>query len=115
MHTARKQLVAKKRASALSHLLSARLIIARYRVELTDPVLALAALGEVRVRNAITIVLKALKGRRAGANLLEITTCGAIAPYNRILGGKLVALLMLSPRIGADYRRHYASPSIISS
>ena len=67
------------------------------------------------MRNAITIVLKALKGRRAGANLLEITTCGAIAPYNRILGGKLVALLMLSPRIGADYRRHYASPSIISS
>ena len=46
----------------------------------------------------MNIVLEALKGRRAGANLLEITTCGAIAPYNRILGGKLVALLMLSPQ-----------------
>lgn len=115
MHTARKQLVAKKRASALSRLLSARLAIARNKQELADPTLALTALGKDDVRSAINIVLEALKGRRAGANLLEITTCGAIAPYNRILGGKLVALLMLSPQIGADYRRNYANPSIISS
>jgi len=115
MHTARKQLVAKKRASALSRLLSARLALARHKQELTEPTLALAALGKDEVRSAINIVLEALKGRRAGANLLEITTCGAIAPYNRILGGKLVALLMLSPQIGADYRRNYANPSIISS
>ena len=115
MHIARRQLVAKKRALALSRLLSARLVIARHREELTDPELASAALGKDSVRSAVNIVVEALKGRRAGANLLEITTCGAIAPYNRILGGKLVALLILSPRIGADYRRRYASPSIISS
>ena len=115
MHVARKQLVAKKRASGLSRLLSARRDIGQHRDELTDPDLALAALGKDEVRRAINVVLEALKGRRAGANLLEITTCGAVAPYNRILGGKLVALLMLSPQVGADYRRRYASPSIISS
>ena len=115
MHVARKQLVAKKRASALSRLLSARLVIAEHRHELTDPDRASAALGKDNVRGAVNIVLEALKGRRAGANLLEITTCGAIAPYNRILGGKLVALLMLSPQVGTDYRRRYAIPSIISS
>ena len=115
MHTARKQLVGKKRAFALSRLLSARLVIAEHRDELTDPDRAPAALGKDKVGSAVNIVLEALKGRRAGANLLEITTCGAIAPYNRILGGKLVALLMLSPQVGADYRRRYASPSIISS
>ncbi len=115
MHTARKQLVARKRASALSRLLSARLAIAEHRDELTDPERASAALGKDKVRGAVNIVLEALKGRRAGANLLEITTCGAIAPYNRILGGKLVALLMLSPQIGVDYRRRYSGPSIISS
>ena len=115
MHIARRQLVAKKRASALSRLLSARLVIAQHRDELTGPDCASAAVGNDRVRSAVNIVLEALKGRRAGANLLEITTCGAIAPYNRILGGKLVALLMLSPQIGADYRRRYSSPSIISS
>ena len=115
MHNARKQLVAKKRASALSRLLSARLVIAQHRDALTDPDSASAALRKDKVRSAINIVVEALKGRRAGANLLEITTCGAIAPYNRILGGKLVALLMLSPQISADYRRKYSSPSIISS
>ena len=115
MHIARKQLVGKKRALALSRLLSARLVIAEHRDELTDPDRASAALGKDKVGSAVNIVLEALKGRRAGANLLEITTCGAIAPYNRILGGKLVALLMLSPQVGADYRRRYASPSIISS
>lgn len=115
MHTARKQLVAKKRASALSRLLSARLTIARHRAQLVDPALAVEAIALDQVRSAIHIILEALKGRRAGANLLEITTCGAVAPYNRLLGGKLVALLMLSPRIGADYRRNYGNPSIISS
>ena len=115
MHVARKQLVARKRALALSRLLSARLVIAEHRDELTDPDRAPAALEKDKVRSAVNILLEALKGRRAGANLLEITTCGAIAPYNRILGGKLVALLMLSPQVGADYRRRYASPSIISS
>ncbi len=115
MYMARKQLVARKRASALLRLLSARLVIAEHRDELTDPERASAALGKDKVRGAVNIVLEALKGRRAGANLLEITTCGAIAPYNRILGGKLVALLMLSPQIGVDYRRRYSGPSIISS
>ncbi len=115
MHTARKQLVAKKRATALSRLLFARLTIARHRAELVDPETAQIALAKEQVRSAIHIILEALKGRRAGANLLEITTCGAIAPYNRMLGGKLVALLMLSPRVASDYQRNYASPSIISS
>ena len=115
MHVARKQLVAKKRAFALSRLLSARLAIESHREALTNPDSVSEALGKDNVRNAVNIIVEALKGRRAGANLLEITTCGAIAPYNRILGGKLVTLLMLSPQIGADYRRRYARPSIISS
>ena len=115
MHVARKQLVARKRASALARLLSARLIIAKHRSDLTDPNRSSATLRKNKVRGAVNIVLEALKGRRAGTNLLEITTCGAIAPYNRILGGKLVTLLMLSPQVSADYRRRYTSPSIISS
>ena len=115
MHTARKQLVAKKRATALSRLLTARVTLRKWREDLCDPARALKAISQDQVRSAIHIILEALKGRRAGANLLEITTCGAIAPYSRILGGKLVALLMLSPRVSADYRRNYGSPSIISS
>ena len=47
---------------------------------------------------------------------LEITTCGAVAPYNRVLGGKLVALLLLSPQVAADNNRRYGrEPTIIRS
>lgn len=115
MHTARKQLIAKKRAHAIGRLLQARLSLRKHRAALIDPARALDAIELEDVRGAINIILEALKARRAGANLLEITTCGAIAPYAGLLGGKLVALLMLSPQVGADYRRAYDSPSIISS
>ncbi|MGH8549405.1 MAG: Druantia anti-phage system protein DruA [Methylococcales bacterium] len=47
--------------------------------------------------------------------MLEISTCGAIPPYQHLLAGKLAALLLFSPRIADDYRRTYSDPSIISS
>lgn len=115
MRAARKQLISKKRAHAIGRLLQARLSLRKHRAALIDPVRALDTLELEDVRSAINIILEALKARRAGANLLEITTCGAVPPYAGILGGKLVALLMLSPKVGADYRRAYDSPSIISS
>ena len=115
MHVARKHLVAKKRAHAVGRLLQARLLLERHADALVDPVRVSAALEEVGVKSAFNIVVEALKARRAGANMLEITTCGAIDPYGPVLGGKLVALLMMSPQIGADYRAAYDAPSIISS
>lgn len=115
MHAARKQLVAKKRAHALGRLLQARMTLREHRPALVDPDRALSTLRSEAVNSAVNIVVEALKARRAGANMLELTTCGAIEPYARLLGGKLVALLMLSPQVGADYRDAYGAPSIISS
>lgn len=115
MHAARKQLIAKKRAHALGRLLQAKLVLNRTRQSLIDPMSAMSTLEREDVRSAINIILEALKARRAGANMLEITTCGAIFPYAPMLGGKLVSLLMLSPEIAADYKATYDSPSIISS
>ena len=40
----------------------------------------------------------------------------AMPPYNEILGGKLVAMLMIAPETVIEYRRRYAGlPSIIAS
>jgi hypothetical protein len=48
--------------------------------------------------------------------MLDITICGAVAPYNSILGGKLVSLLLTSPEIVNAYTRRYSgTPSIIAS
>jgi hypothetical protein len=57
-----------------------------------------------------------MKSARLSSNLLEITTCGAIPPYNEILGGKLAALLCFSPELAADYQKRYGNqPAIIRS
>lgn len=115
MHVARRQLVAKKRAHAIGRLLQAKIALRRHAEALLDVARAADAIEVDEVRSAINIVVEALKARRSGANMLEITTCGAVAPYGPLLGGKLVALLMMSPQVGADYRRAYGNPSIISS
>lgn len=115
MHVARRQLIAKKRAHSIGRLLQAKIALAANADALSDPDRVATALELDAVRSALNIVVEALKARRAGANIMELTTCGAVAPYGPLLGGKLVALMMTSPQVGADYRATYGKPSIISS
>ena len=112
----RRMLIRKKRASELARLLDARRILTVNRDALTNPSTALVTIEADEVRTAINSALSAIKSRSIGTNLLEITTCGAVAPYNRVLGGKLVALLLLSPQVAADNLRRYGDePTIIRS
>ena len=116
IHNSRRMLVRKKRAFELARLLDARRVLVANRQAVADPATALATMEQGEVRTAINTALSAIKSRRIGTNLLEITTCGAVAPYNRILGGKLVALLLLSPQVAADNQRRYGrSATIIRS
>lgn len=113
---ARQLLVAKKRAFELARLLRARLALAAQRDELTNPATTATAVGDEEILFSLNTALTAAKSDRVGTSILEITTCGAVAPYNHLLGGKLVALLLLSPEVADDYGRRYADrPAIISS
>jgi hypothetical protein len=113
---ARRLLVAKKRAFELARLCRARLTLATHRNRLLDPAATAAVLAREDFGVALNTALTAAKSDRVGTNILEITTCGAVAPYNHLLGGKLVALLLLSPEVADDYRRRYGDrPAIISS
>ena len=48
--------------------------------------------------------------------MMELNVCGAIPPYNEILGGKLVALLATSPQVIHDYKERYSNrASMIAS
>lgn len=38
---------------------------------------------------------------------MDIFTLGALPPYNRLLGGKLIALAVCSNEVRNDYRKHY--------
>jgi hypothetical protein len=104
-----------KRALALAELLRSRLHIQRlHRQDTTGRSNSSLQLGSVR--HAISTVLRYTKAAHVGVDIMDITVCGAIAPYNHVLGGKLVALLMTSPEIRAEYTRRYeSSASIIAS
>jgi hypothetical protein len=113
---ARQLLVAKKRAFELARLLRARLAFAAHRDDLINPAATAAVLRDEEFIFAMNTALTAAKSERVGTNILEITTCGAISPYNHLLGGKLVALLLLSPEVADDYAQRYGNrPAIISS
>ena len=65
---------------------------------------------------ALTKLIRKAKQDRVGTAMADLTICGAVPPYNEVLGGKLVAILMTSPEVAAEYRRRYATtPSIIAS
>ena len=67
-------------------------------------------------RRAVEIVLRRIKQQAIAENVMEIITCGAVAPYQQVLGGKLVAMLMTSPQVVSDVKRRYSGKvSLIAS
>lgn len=59
--------------------------------------------------SAISSALRAQKIKHIGSSMMELNICGAIPPYNEILGGKLVALLVTSPQVIHDYKERYSN------
>ena len=113
---ARMPLFRSKRALELAQMLRVRLTLTQ--VFGKKPTKAgLVKLAESREgRDAIARILRKAKGERVGNAMADLTICGAAPPYNELLGGKLVALLMTSPEVVAEYRRRYGkAPSIIAS
>ena len=116
MNAARRALIVKKRAAELARLLQAKATFIKYRARLLIPSEAAKAYEIKEVSTAVNASWISAKNARAGTSMLEITVCGAIRPYNYLLGGKLSALLMLSPEVADDYTRRYGNAtSIISS
>jgi hypothetical protein len=100
-----------KRARALREVLRAYRAIS---VDRSEGIAGIAATEEGVW--ALGTVLKQLKKRYSATAMMEITVCGAVAPYSHLLGGKLVCLLMMSPRVVLDYRERYSGTvSIIAS
>jgi len=74
------------------------------------------ALSDPGGRRAIETALRRIKQDALASNVMELITCGAVPPYRGILGGKLVALLMLSRTVVADVEKRYGDRvSIIAS
>src|SRR5207237_2589076 len=75
-----------------------------------------AALATPRGRNAVRQLVRLVKAEHVGVNMMDIIICGAVAPYNVLLGGKLVCLLLTSSEVVGFYRERYGEQaSIIAS
>lgn len=104
---ARTHLYRSKRALTLSEMLRARQCLREYLGDHPAPG-AVRALIESKVgRRIVKRVLRKAKADRVGIAVADITVCGAVAPYNQILGGKLVSMLMASPEVLVRYRDKY--------
>ncbi len=65
---------------------------------------------------ATEIILRRIKQQSIAENVMEIITCGAVAPYQQVLGGKLIAMLMTSPQVVRDVDTRYRGKvSLIAS
>jgi hypothetical protein len=68
------------------------------------------------IRTIVSRLSRFRKAEHVGINIMDITVCGAVAPYNALLGGKLVCLLLCSPEVGEAYAKRYGTqPSLIAS
>ncbi len=103
---AQEPLFKKKRAAELARLLEAKLVF--NRCEGTDPVERLSFLMRSEEgRRAVNVALVANRKTKIGSNMMEIIVCGAIPPYNELLGGKLISILACSPTVIRDYTQKY--------
>ena len=106
----------RKRADQLSRLLYSKRLITKLLSSEDLQTSAKAFAASEDGQSAIRRALVAQKTKHIGSSMMELNVCGAIPPYNEILGGKLVALLALSPQIMHDYKERYgARPSEIAS
>lgn len=105
-----------KRAESLAVLLAARLALREAGFLHPTRENLSRALSSKSARKAIETIVRQVKARHVGVDLMDITVCGAVAPYGPILGGKLVSLLMASPTVVQEYQSRYSkSASIIAS
>jgi hypothetical protein len=65
------------------------------------------ALENRAARRAIEGIVRRAKAEAVGTEIADLTVCGAVPPYNHLLGGKLVSMLSVSPTIVRAYHDRY--------
>ena len=67
-------------------------------------------------QRALDIALAEFRKAGLSSEVADVSICGAVHPYNELLGGKLVALLLTSQEVRDAYARRYGGQtSVIAS
>jgi hypothetical protein len=114
---ARSHLFRSKRALSLADLLQSKIVLDSHLSASPDKHEVTDLLKEPTGRRAVLKILRKARADRVGICVADITVCGAVSPYNPIIGGKLVAMLAASPEVVDTYRLRYggAESEIASS
>lgn len=108
-------LFVRKRAATLAQLLEAERVFLEHRIGLDHKLLPTLFQTD-RGRAAVATALSEIRKRGLSCQLVDISVCGAVAPYNALLGGKLVALLMASNQVITAFQQRYqGQESLIAS
>jgi hypothetical protein len=105
-----------KRAKTLALLLCIRRNLREAGLTDESATVLRKALESQQGKQAIRQLVRLVKATHVGVDMMDIIICGAIAPYNTLLGGKLVCMMLTSPEIVKFYRDRYGEQaSIIAS
>jgi len=113
---ARTHLYRSKRCRNLANLLAVRRTFREYGLVSARQNELTRAIQSSEVQSSIARLVRMVKAEHVGIDMLDITVCGALAPYNLLLGGKLVCMLLCSPEVTKYYSKKYAKHiSVIAS
>lgn len=96
-----------KRAVFLAELLSIKLVLEKYKFTGNNKNELIQCLDNRDFSDAVYKLARKAKSIHVGINMMDIIVCGSIAPYNHLLGGKLVCMLLTSPEISQYYNQKY--------
>lgn len=109
-------LYVRKRAETLAKLLRAKLTFTSLKKNVRGEDLLNRFLEERHGSEALSTALQEVRKAGLASQIADLSVCGAVAPYNAILGGKLVALLAASREAHDAWKYKYEEQvSIISS
>jgi hypothetical protein len=100
-------LYVRKRAEILGELLKARIAFIKANLA-GDPRRAFRELAATEEGwRALDVTIGEIRKLGLASQVVDVSVCGAVHPYNELLGGKLVALLLHSKEVRDLYERHY--------
>jgi hypothetical protein len=109
-------LYVRKRAEILGNLLRARIAFSKANLA-GDPYRAFRGLVATEEGwRALAVTIAEIRKVGLASQVVDVSVCGAVHPYNELLGGKLVALLLHSKEVRDLYEKHYGGRiSLIAS
>ncbi len=104
---AKSDLFRSKRCLALAELLSARKALSPHLTPKPTLTGLRTALEDRKARRAVLVILRRAKAEAVGTEIADLTVCGALPPYNVLIGGKLISMLAVSPTVVREYHKRY--------